>query len=819
MFKKITVLLSVIVTSLTLAVSAVGAASDITEIKSALEGIDIILPEMLPKITKDDYVNALSKLLYEDASVIGNPEKIARMTGMIETVEQYDGKDSMPLNEALKYAVVTLGYKSSAANTGGYVSMASSLGLTDGIDTKYIGGINADIAARIVYNMLEVEPMVTYTTAEGYKYSEIRDDETLLSLNRDTYLIEGILTASYHTSVYGESSSLAECIAIDDTYYLSEKDYSEFLGMNVQAYVKETAPGEYEVIYVGANSRKNSELVINADDIESVDKKFTNIRYYSGNKEKNVYLADVPKVIYNGKYYAGYTASDLMPKIGSLRLVDNNRDNKYDIVFVEAYQTMVVGSVADGEIYNKYSFDNSLRILDIGTNSDISDLKIYKNNAEISVEEIKVNDILSVAVSKGESEQIIKIYVCNNTVSGMIEKVNYDENEITVDGKVYPMSQDFMDFAADTAYDLSLGNAHQFFTDIFGNIAYAKKTGVMEYSFIYKSTTDDNEGYYITYLDLDNKWNTAKAARKLTVDDSVYEGEDVFEPLKKLAAQVVKIKFNSAGEVMKIETATETNEFIENEYTVTRLTSYTYRAGPKTFANKIYLNNGAKAFIICDDASFMENIEARDAGTYFGGDTSYTIRAYDIDEFGFTDLVSVERSVQSMIQPGFVVVTKVMETVNSDGEVVTAIAGNAGKLNAILAGKNADTFDGIGAGDIIRIGVGNAGTVETASKIFGLKEEFITNIPGDLYNTKTAIVSGTIEKLDDEMTRVKIDCGSKGDVSLRLSSTLSVTMFDIESNECEIITSGQLREGDKVVCRMAWGQIAEMVVLREEGSK
>ena len=141
MLKKLTVLLSVIAATVTVGGSTVSASSGIQEMKDTLEALGIVFPEMLPKITKDDYINGIAKLLFEEPSVIGTPESIARNTGMIEIIENYDGKDIITVNEAVKYSVIALGYKSHAQTMGGYMGVAASYGISDCIDSSDYGGV------------------------------------------------------------------------------------------------------------------------------------------------------------------------------------------------------------------------------------------------------------------------------------------------------------------------------------------------------------------------------------------------------------------------------------------------------------------------------------------------------------------------------------------------------------------------------------------------------------------------------------------------------------------------------------------------------
>ena len=62
-----------------------------------------------------------------------------------------------------------------------------------------------------------------------------------------------------------------------------------------------------------------------------------------------------------------FTDRHLNPKVGSITFIDNNRDGKYDqndVLLVTDIRNIVVQGVniAENEIYDKYDFNNNLKI-------------------------------------------------------------------------------------------------------------------------------------------------------------------------------------------------------------------------------------------------------------------------------------------------------------------------------------------------------------------------------------------------------------------------------------------------------------------------
>ena len=49
----------------------------------------------------------------------------------------------------------------------------------------------------------------------------------------------------------------------------------------------------------------------------------------------------------------------LLPENGSIRLVDSDKDDVFDVVFVDSYETMVVSSATDERIVGKVADDDN----------------------------------------------------------------------------------------------------------------------------------------------------------------------------------------------------------------------------------------------------------------------------------------------------------------------------------------------------------------------------------------------------------------------------------------------------------------------------
>ena len=235
----------------------------------------------------------------------------------------------------------------------------------------------------------------------------IENDQTLLSKYRDVHKITGLLTSNGITSLDKEASCKEGHIQIGTSLYTMEDSTPcrKLLGKYVEAYVLKDEYDEPIVLCIGETGGRNREFIVDARDVKRITPDYTRLEYYENNREKYLKIADVPRVIYNGVFYGGYTEPDFKPESGNLRLLDNNNDGKYDVIFINSYETVVVGAVDTNRkiIYNKFKSQGNLVSIDLDT--EVSDVVYTINDefGEVELSDIKKGDILVVAKSKSNA--------------------------------------------------------------------------------------------------------------------------------------------------------------------------------------------------------------------------------------------------------------------------------------------------------------------------------------------------------------------------------------------------------------------------------
>ena len=761
------------------------------------------------RVTKEYFIGALSRFIYDVPSQ--NIEDFARNSGILKPGEIYKGTETITVEKALEYAVITLGYGEYAKGHGGYLKVSSDTGISDGINGNFSDNLKIDDCTKILYNMLSAEPMtVVFENDGGIGYS-VKNDTTLIYENRNIIEISGIMTANEYTSIYDANGAGKGFVIINGIEYKAEKNANDFLGEYVTVYVKQEKNEIPQILCIQSKENKNTILELDSGDIEYISDDYTYIEY-ENEKLKKAKLVNVPKVIFNGVFYGDYNKTDLMPDIGKLKLIDNNNDGKYDVVFVTSYQTIVVKSVdiAYGKIYNKLYYEGSEDVLEL----EEKEYTIRNEEKELSLSEVKNDCILSVAKSKSvlkNGSELIEIIVSQNKIGGTFTGVS--EDRITIDGNEYRISNQFKKLKNTPV----IGTEYSFYIDTFGNVVYFNVASEHDYFIIMKMYEED-ERYYASYINMESEHFVSEFSRNIKLNNKRYSAEAAYAELSGAEPLVVFLKTNANGEIRSIDTPTESAKYIENKLTRTPAAKYTYRMSPNTFANTIYLEDNAKVVLIPESNVFdKDKYYIRDANGYFNADTDYTITAYNIDKFGFTDLVTMtvnETLIKEKASPQFFIVTDVSQVCVGD-EVFQSLTGNVGDYrNMTLLGEDDSVFDGIVAGDVINININSNGKVDYAKEIFSLKDNFLSKNVSNYY-VKNEVIKGTVAEIDSEKNRILIDFDGV-QTAFRLENSVAIQSYNAKRNKCRALKSTSLAKSDKVICRISWGSIAEMIVIEKE---
>jgi len=783
-------------------------ANDTAEQAAVLTALGVIEKTASGYATKESYVGSLAGFLYDNGYAA---EGFARMTGIIEYGESFNGNDNISVDDALKYAVITLGYKEYAENVESYSKVADSLNLDDGLKDSGDALITNADARTILYNMLECEPMSA--TLVGNEIAYVKDkNETLLSKYRDIQRVYGRVTADDKTSLSEEKGCKEGYIVIDDTEYVYDFESEEtFLGKNIEAYVNTEKNDDARVLYVGERANKNTEITVDAEYIEGIEDDYSAIYYLAEDKEKTLKIAPVPKVIYNGVFYADYETADFMPEVGNIRLVDNDRDGKYDVIFITSYETVIVKAIDTTKktIYNKYSIEGHIPSLELEPENEEIRYSISDGMSMMSFSDIKKSDVLSVAISKSTENKIVEILVSGESVSGMLGSIDESEMEIVIDDTTYDITPEFIRFKNNETKIISIGTAYTFYLDIFGNVVGWVGSAEDGYAVLYKFYADDlNENFFAVYMNMEGEWLESPFAENVYYKDERYKKAALFEEIQNVRGQIIKIKTNAKGEIKRIETAIEGLKYDKNKLTKTPSTEYTWRSALRSFNCEYFLNDDAKAVVIPTDVKDKDAYQIREPKDYFQSDKKYTVSLYDIDEYNFSGIVSLAYTPRLN---NTLLIVKSVNTVCLDDEILDEITGCTSDYEDItVVGKDDKIFDGISGGDVIKISLSPIGRADDTETVYKLKNEFLPMTVSTIYNT-TGNVAGKVELIDADKGRMQINCnGTK--YNFRIDDTVKVAKYDTKYNDIEICNYLNIMQNDLVFIRLSWGKVQDVII-------
>ena len=121
----------------------------------------------------------------------------------------------------------------------------------------------------------------------------------------------------------------------------------DMIGYNVEYYYSDD---DEMVAYAAVEKKQNNILLLDRYDILSyADRKYTYEIEKTG-KTKTASIASDFYFMYNGEL--GTEESELIPDYGTVKLIDNDNDNEYDVVIVSSIQNIIVDSNVSTAIWS-----------------------------------------------------------------------------------------------------------------------------------------------------------------------------------------------------------------------------------------------------------------------------------------------------------------------------------------------------------------------------------------------------------------------------------------------------------------------------------
>lgn len=432
--------------------------------------------------------------------------------------------DIDPLGEisfinAVRVLVNAFGYKTTVKLQGGgdtqYLSVASSEDIAQRIPDKISETLSRADAAKLLEDSTE---------ADVYIFHDNNNKEKINSLEyfKDVYVITDTVE-SVSDNAITDGATIKNGIRVGD--YLLEstrRDLNEYLACRVDAYYREGDGSGRELLYITYDV-KNTIKTVEGYDLESYEN--NRIYYVENGTRRKLKVEGKAKEV-----FCGFSPTDLtwedMENCDYIKLVDNNGDGVYDIVFVYKYDIMLVERVVKSEnkIYGLFNSDES-GVIEVDFDSTTLNMTDRVGNP---VEDYYITENSVLSVAKDPQSTKMRIIVSNMMYQGVVKSVisgeKYHDAEIKFDDVTYTYSTNY-DYYKGTRAIKANGN-YTVYLDYRRRVAGYKEenTEDTKYGFLIKAWLDTDTGgedVGVRLLPYDDDMNNFILADKVKIDGDV----------------------------------------------------------------------------------------------------------------------------------------------------------------------------------------------------------------------------------------------------------------------------------------------------------
>ena len=489
--------------------------------------------------------------------------------GNADTLEEYfrgEGvlTQTLTFNEALVIFMDITGYSAFAKARGGdilnYILIAGENGLLDDVDVKEAQTkLSAKHFVQMAYNTICADLVETIPDGYGTKFN-IAYGESLLTQYLKLTRVDGIVRANSYTSIIGTSGAGKNRIMIEKESYTTAVFADDFLGYRVIAF----ADKDGVIRSISADERKNSFIEFDNDDeiLESTSKEV--LTYYDENyRRKTLDIDKYADLIYNHILCPTYSSDFYVIKNGTLKLIDNNGDEKYDVVFKKEYTSFLpLSKSEDGGTVT----DRNSVVYDI---SDVLDGKykgIRSQNGEVREFKDFTNTTgVSVLLQKDTNKVTEFIILDKKTFEGSYRSGNEPENRYEIGDREFKMAQVYR-LSCKNKFPFALGSNVLVYLDMFDTIIFAETT-TTSYKYAWLIDMYKEDGGENTILKLfteDDVISRYQLTQKVNLDGTTCTELGLFNKANlyeggNTVAQMIKYKINKDGHINGIMTADTTS--------------------------------------------------------------------------------------------------------------------------------------------------------------------------------------------------------------------------------------------------------------------
>jgi len=477
-------------------------------------------------------------------------------------------KDYVTLTEFLFMTLRAIGYgdvieKALGNAPGKVIALAKDLNLLKGLNAEDLNGpVSRGDAAIIFYNAL-LAPGINIQSMVNESLFFYEGDNMLRS-QFEIVLTTGIVEENRLTTIDGDAKSSKNSARLGKQKFTDPKGaLDDFLGNSV---VVATSTDDPENILFAWKTHKDEEVVLPAAMLASTQSDIRNghIKVLEADGSDETYdLEEKFYVIKNNQSHPFWEEEDLMLSNGQLRLVDNDRDGLYEVVFIEAFSLHY--------LISSYYNENTLTFIDnAGNNKTLEreNLILASGNGGSTKPKSLAYGTLIKFFDGGDAYNKIVLY--DTPITGKLSMISGEE--AAVDGVVYPLSAVYKASAQDS---LNPGESVVMFVDENGEVLWLQHdTDAInaDWKIAFSQAVAHGQGLdssvCFRLFTANKTWEELYVADKVVVDGNTMD-KNAFSNLIKGTSQgrftevLVRYKKNSANQIKEIDTLIEGNTFTE----------------------------------------------------------------------------------------------------------------------------------------------------------------------------------------------------------------------------------------------------------------
>ena len=614
-------------------------------------------------------------------------------------------EENISLAGACTILVNALGYSEVAKSGGGYptgyVRQASSIGLFKGVNTG-IDPLTRREVAVMLYNALDVNIMSLSYSADGSAIYEVQQGDTYRSQLLDRGIsygnlvkMEGIVTATvegYMLTPYSDMEDTQVEIS-GKLYTIQDTSIQQCLGMKVNFYIEDE---DSSVIISYTPTSDNTVNTFDAELFKSASGgKLTYYKVKNQTATGYYNYEDDAVLLYNLRPVENWSEDTLKAiNKGEIRLIDNDKDNRAEVIIAMEYESVVIDSAAPEQSMLYFKDGYTLlgqKYINLDPEDSVnSDRTITIENTEggaVDLSSVTEGNILSAYVSLDET--LVKLILSQDTAEGIYRGMD-TEDGVLIDEEYYDAE------TPDKEYSVSLGDSVIAYLNFNGEIVDMKQfSSEKQYGYIITVVEDNDIGSSMARIIIpaalsertlvieneDGGENTTQAKLACKNSDIKYialaekvniNGTRVSEYsdfLSLLEGQVVSYSLNNNNEINMIKTPEAIGKFGLK----------TYNSYERTFGKTSTGCFGVSTdtMTICIPTNDSPSHDDYLVGVEMTNGKEYTVCGYDKNDATYmADLIVVQASMKSgslgiintSSDIGFI--NKYIETIDENGDKI-----------------------------------------------------------------------------------------------------------------------------------------------------